>query len=130
MQIRLTVNISKPAIIDQPEVVTPNNDGNAIQKMKGLPHDVSQMRWPQSTKRNTYGVTMSGWLGFAMPNLAQNNADNYAAFVLCLRYPTLDCVGTFAISVSKRESVPFTVPLKVSQKLRNHGMSSTRKMMM
>lgn len=89
--------------------------------MKVLPFDVSQMGWGQNPVNNTYGITMSGWLGLAMPNLAQKSAENYAAFVMCLRYRTLNCLRNFAISISKRESVPFTVPPQVSRRLRDRG---------
>lgn len=58
------------------------------------------------------------WLGLAKPELAKNNAENYAVFSLCVKYPTLNCVGGFTYAIARRQSVPFVVSPRVAKKLR------------
>lgn len=54
-----------------------------------------------------YRYSNAIYLGLGMPALAIRNAENYAIFALCVQYPTLDCLGTYASSIAKREEVPF-----------------------
>ena len=58
------------------------------------------------------------WLGLAKPELAKNNAENYAVFSLCIKYPALDCVQGFTYAIARRQSVPFFVSPRVAKKLR------------
>lgn len=53
-----------------------------------------------------YRYSNTIYLGLGMPALAIRNAENYAIFALCVQYPTLDCLGTYASSIAKREEVP------------------------
>ena len=82
-----------------------------------MPTDFST--WTTSSSEIAYGALKSKWLGLAKPELAKINADNYAIFALCIKYPTLDCVGGFTYAIAKRQSVPFAVSPRVAKKLRN-----------
>ena len=69
-------------------------------------------------------MTNPKWLGLAKPELAKNNAENYAVFALCIKFPTLNCVGGFTYAIARRQSVPFTVLPRVAKKLRNSVIAS------
>ncbi len=81
-----------------------------------LPTDFSA--WTTSDMEKAYGMINPKWLGLARPELAKNNAENYAVFSLCVKYPTLDCVGGFTYAIARRQSVPFVVSPRVAKKLR------------
>lgn len=82
-----------------------------------MPTDFST--WTTSNSKIAYGLLRSKWLGLAKPDLAVLNADNYAVFSLCIKYPSLDCVGGFTYAIAKRQSLPFDVSPRVAKKLRN-----------
>ena len=104
-------------MIDQPRAIPPANDWSTVGR---LPTDFSS--WTTSDTEIAYGALKTKWLGLAKPDLAKDNAENYAVFSMCVKFPELDCVGGFTYAIKRGLEVPFEVSDRVKRRVRGRGM--------
>ena len=100
-------------VIDQPCVLPPPPD-----------RDYTNRDWPSWTLSQTnkaYGFTESQLLGLARSNLGLKNADNYAMFAVCIKFPGLKCVGKFVDAIAKRENIPFELAPEAVKQIQQNG---------